>query len=148
MVAQAKPSLAKLNSELLSSVFSEVANGKSLRSQLDKAEISYEAFYRLIDADEMLRERYARARKHQAESNQARIFDAVDAVLAGELDPNAARVAIDALKWNAARMHPGVYGDRTALTGADGVSDITIRVLPAQAAPKQVTNDLAPLELT
>ena len=103
-------------------IFSEVGSGKSLRSALDKREISYDSFYRLIDSDKQLAEQYARARRHQAESNQGRITAVVDSVLKGDVDPNAARVAIDALKWNAARMHPAIYGDKvqTQITGAEG----------------------------
>ena len=36
----------------------------------------------------------------------------IDRVLNGEVNPNAGRVAIDGLKWIAARMLPKRYGDR------------------------------------
>ena len=50
------------------------------------------------------------------------IVEATEQVLSGELDPNAARVAIDALKWTAARMHPTVYSEKHAieLSGPNG----------------------------
>jgi len=114
--------------EQLDSVFTEVAKGKSLRSQLDRLNIHYEQFYREIDADKELGERYARARKHQAESSQNRILDAVDRVLGGDLDPNAARVAIDALKWNAARLHPAIYGERTQTEVSGSLEVRTVRL--------------------
>ena len=43
----------------------------------------------------------------------------IDKVLNEEVNPNAARVALDALKWTAARMQPKRYGDRvdTHLSG-------------------------------
>jgi hypothetical protein len=114
--------------EQLDTVFNEVAKGKSLRSQLDRLDIHYEQFYRQIEADKELGERYARARKLQAESSQNRILDAVDRVLGGDLDPNAARVAIDALKWNAARMHPAIYSEKTQLelSGEVGIKTINV----------------------
>jgi len=31
----------------------------------------------------------------------------------GELEPNAGRVAIDALKWSASKLKPREYGDRS-----------------------------------
>ena len=46
-------------------------------------------------------------------------------VLNDEVNPNAARVAIDALKWTAARMMPRRYGDRIQ---ADLAGDITVIV--------------------
>jgi len=33
----------------------------------------------------------------------------------GELEPNAGRVAIDALKWSASKLKPREYGDRTRM---------------------------------
>ncbi len=47
-------------------------------------------------------------------------MDTVDGVLNGDVEPNAARVAIDALKWNAARLHPAIYGEKLAVTGEGG----------------------------
>ena len=120
--------MPKVTEQELDSLLSQIAAGKSLRSQLDKLGIHYEQFYRQLDMDEALRERYTRARKHQAESGQARILECVDRVLSDDLDPNAARVAIDALKWNAARMHPAIYGEKIAHTGADGTGPIQVVV--------------------
>ena len=34
-------------------------------------------------------------------------------VVDGNLDPNAGRVAIDALKWIASKLKPKAYGDRS-----------------------------------
>ena len=114
--------------EQLDSVFTEIANGKSLRSQLDRLGIYYDSFYQQIEEHADLKERYARARKHQAESSQNRILDAVDRVLGGDLDPNAARVAIDALKWNAARLHPAIYGEKVQHTDASGEGPVQVMV--------------------
>ena len=54
---------------------------------------------------------YARAREHSADSYDDRIGDIADMVLDGRIEPNAARVAIDALKWSAGKRKPKVYGD-------------------------------------
>ena len=50
------------------------------------------------------------------------------------MDPNAARVAIDALKWNAARMHPAIYGDKLQTEHSGEVTVRSVRLkkeLPA-----------------
>ncbi len=67
-------------------------------------------------------EDYARARELRASIRASRIDDYCEMVKAGELDANAARVIIDAEKWQAAHEQPKVYGDRiqNQLTGADG----------------------------
>ena len=38
----------------------------------------------------------------------------------GKLDPNAGRVAIDALKWIASKLKPRSYGDKLELAGKVG----------------------------
>ena len=58
------------------------------------------------------RGRYAAAREVQAD----RLFDEADDVardaLAGIVDPQAARLFIDTVKWRAGKMRPKVYGDK------------------------------------
>ncbi len=100
----------------------EVSKGNSLRSQLDALDIHYEQFYRELEASPELRERYAHARRMQAENHAGRINALSQDVLDGKYDANAARVALDAMKWTAAKLHPAVYGDKiqTEVTGKDG----------------------------
>ena len=115
--------------EQLDTIFAEVARGKSVVSQLDRVGIGFQQFYEAIDKDPSLGECYARARKHQAEAGQSKILDAAQKLLDGDLEPNAARVAIDALKWNAARMHPAIYGERVQHSNSDGTGDAAVRVI-------------------
>lgn len=65
---------------------------------------------------------YTRARDDQGDTDADKIGDVQDRVLRGEIDPAAARVAIDALKWTAARRQPKKYGDKieTTLQGPNG----------------------------
>ena len=65
---------------------------------------------------------YARAREHRADARSDRIDGICEELHAGKLDPNTARVLIDAEKWQAGREKPAVYGDRVEarVTGADG----------------------------
>jgi hypothetical protein len=114
--------------EQYDSIFASVASGKSLASQLLVIGSGFSQFYKGLEDNNDLAESYARARKHQAESSQSRILECVDRVLDSSLDPNAARVAIDALKWNASRLHPAIYGEKTAITGANGISDPTLTI--------------------
>ncbi len=46
----------------------------------------------------------------------------------GKLEPNAGRVAIDALKWVASKLKPREYGDRAQLDVAASL-DVTTRVI-------------------
>jgi hypothetical protein len=58
---------------------------------------------------------YARAREEQADADADAITDLTHKVIAGDLDPQAARVAIDALKWAAGKRAPKKYGDKLEL---------------------------------
>jgi len=111
-----------LTEEQFGTIFTKVAEGKSLSSALRDERSSFGVFYNELDVNEPLRERYARARIHQAEASQCKIMDAAQDCLDGLVEPNAARVAIDALKWNAARLHPAIYGDslKQEITGRGG----------------------------
>jgi transposase-like protein len=59
---------------------------------------------------------YARAREAQADADADAIGDMAAQVRRGELDPTAARVAIDAYKWTAGKRKPKVYGDKIDVT--------------------------------
>jgi hypothetical protein len=65
---------------------------------------------------------YARAREDRADWRAARIDSIVGDLLQAKIDPGAARVAIDAEKWQAGKEKPKVYGDATkvAIEGTDG----------------------------
>jgi hypothetical protein len=56
---------------------------------------------------------YLRARETRALSRIDMMDDLVRRVVEGQLDPNAARVAIDALKWQAGKENQLLFGDRT-----------------------------------
>jgi hypothetical protein len=59
---------------------------------------------------------YAHAREHRADARQDRIDEIARKLEAGDLDPNAARVLIDAEKWQMAKEKPRVYGDKIEAT--------------------------------
>lgn len=79
-------------------------------------------------------EQYARAREEQAENDADKVTDLGDRCARGEIDPQAARVAIDAAKWSAGKRLPKKYGERIQqeITGKDGGAvkleqEVTIR---------------------
>lgn len=79
-------------------------------------------------------ERYASARELRADSRSDRIDDVCDKVATGEIDPAAARVIIDAEKWQAGKERPARYGDKLAI-------DQTTRVAPM--TPEQMTEQMS-----
>lgn len=86
--------------------------------------------------------RYTRARLFQARVYAERITEVAENVLNGLIEPDAARVAIDAFKWTAAKLHPGDYGDKTAsptVNVAVGVNVMTPEHLADLAARKRAS---------
>lgn len=75
---------------------------------------------------EAFRRQYALAREASADADDDDIRDMAGRVEKGKLDPQAARVAIDAKKWSAGKRKPKVYGDKMALVGG-GKDDAPIR---------------------
>lgn len=66
-----------------------------------------------------LRDRYVRARENQADAFADEILDVARNK---NLDPQQARLQVDALKWAAGKRKPKVYGDRVQqeISGPDG----------------------------
>lgn len=91
-----------------------LAQGKPLVHALTAEGMpSYATFMRWIAEDEALRENYMRAREASADYLADEIVHIADT----ELDPQVARVRIDARKWVAAKMKPKKYGDKLELAG-------------------------------
>lgn len=62
-------------------------------------------------------ESYARARQARAHSRAEDIDEVTDQIRRGELDPTSGRVVIDAMKWQASKEAPRVFGDKLELAG-------------------------------
>lgn len=69
---------------------------------------------------------YARAREARADLRSERIDGYIAKLIAGELAPDVARVAIDAQKWQASKEQPRRYGDKIAHVGG-GPDDAPIK---------------------
>ncbi|OAE37652.1 hypothetical protein [Agrobacterium tumefaciens] len=100
--------------------------GLIIQSSVEKAVaevgIAECTFYAWLAADDELAEEYARARKAIAYRDETAIENIVRQAEQGQIDPAAARVAIDGRKWLAGKRNPKVYGDKIVQeqTGKDG----------------------------
>jgi hypothetical protein len=119
--------------EVKDRIIDRVANGDSLNEVLKVEGISPGAFYKWL-SDEEFRESYTNARKIQAEIMASEILKISDEVSREtykdekgreRIDFAAvarARLMVDTRKWILAKVLPKVYGDRLAVTDADGQS--------------------------
>ena len=88
---------------------------------------SKDTLYRWKRQNKEFSDQYARAREHRADSRQDYIDELVGKLLTGDIDPQVARVAIDAEKWQMGKEQPRSYGDKLAIGGdadADPVKHI------------------------
>jgi hypothetical protein len=84
-------------------------------------------------ANEEFQQMYARARQDAADTLADEIRELAGRVERGELEPNAGRVAIDALKWVASKLKPREYGDRAQL---DMTASLDVTTRPADNMPE------------
>lgn len=104
--------------DLFDAICERIACGESLVTILSDGDMpSYSTFMRWLEADEGdLRDKYARAREAQGDYSFDQVGHIAKQVLSGELDPQAARVAADMIKWRAGKLRANKYGDKTIVS--------------------------------
>lgn len=93
-----------------------ISEGKSLRKACEEKGIDPPSAHHWLEADEDRRQQYARARALRSEFHADKGLEIGYAAASGQqveingekvtIDPNGARVALDAIKWSTARMNP------------------------------------------
>ncbi|WP_125359730.1 hypothetical protein [Stenotrophomonas sp. 278] len=66
------------------------------------------------------RQQYMRARASRADARFERLDEIMEEVRTGKLDPSAARVMMDAIKWQSGKENAKRYGEKLQLADADG----------------------------
>jgi transposase-like protein len=90
---------------------------------------------RWLRANEEFHTKYARAREESAHASADIVKEYARRVADGDMDANAARVAIDAEKWSAGKRKPKVYGDRQILdVGEDTLAKLSDERVHARIA--------------
>src|SRR4030095_3124698 len=103
-----KAILRKVFPDLLASL----ADGRAMRTELQRHGINWETFQRYIDSRPDLREQYSPARRICVEAYVSEIVPMSDAVIGEEMSVvTATRNAVDARKWVAGKLAPREYGD-------------------------------------
>lgn len=95
--------------------------------------ITREAFYKWLDDDDSLVDRYARAKEAQHELMAQEILSIADD---REEDANSRRVRVDSRKWLLSKLMPKKYGDRLDLN-----AQIEVAPLVALNSRKRLVSD-------
>lgn len=113
------------NDELVSEICQRIADGESLRSICRDDHMPHKATVLLWVVDgkhSQFRDQYVHAREAAGFSHADEALELRHSVLDGTYDPQAARVALDALKWGAERMAPKKHSTRQEIdhSSSDG----------------------------
>ena len=114
----------KLNPELADDICTRLAGGESLRAICRGDEypaLSTVLLWVVQDRDGFSAQ-YHGAREAAGYAHADEALELRHKVLTGEVEPNAVKVALDALKWGAERMAPKAHSQKQQLehTGKDG----------------------------
>ena len=103
---------------IIDDILAGVASGRSLATVCasDPKMPDVRNVYRWMEQDEGFRLAYLRACSNRSLVYADTIGDIAQATLSGKIDPNAARVAINAYQWVAARLSANVYGEKQEVT--------------------------------
>ena len=95
--------------------FFRIGNGESLRGAAKDLGVPFQTVWSAIMIDEGRRATYEDAKMSRAHYHAAKIEEILEEVEAGRIEPQVARVSIDARKWLAAKMYPKFFSDRVQL---------------------------------
>ena len=119
-------------SDLAERICSEMAKGRYLNAICKELQIpeSNVRFWAVQNKDGFAA-MYARAREAQTEAWADEINDIADSA-DDATNVQTARLRVDTKKWLMARIAPKRYGDKLGIGAADGLDNLTVRVLPPQ----------------
>lgn len=102
---------------IMDEICDQIAEGKSLAGVCEGKKMpAIRSVMRWLDADPEFVKMYNEARKKRGDRFGEKVGDITQMVLDGTIKPEQARVAMDGLKWAAARMAPTKYGDKLETT--------------------------------
>lgn len=101
------------NQALLDEFCRRVAAGRSVANVCAEPDMPDDkTVWQWLSQDKGFADDYARAVQARAVHHADGILDLEQKLLAGEIPPDVARVAIDTRKWVASRLLPKLYGDK------------------------------------
>ena len=103
--------------------FFRIGNGESLRGVSRDLCIPFQTVWSAIMIDERRKATYEDAKISRAHFHAAKIEEIIEEVELGNIDPQVARVSIDARKWLVSKMYPKFFSDKVQLQ-----HDVTVDV--------------------
>ena len=95
--------------------FFRIGNGESLRGVSKDLGVPFQTVWSAIMSDEKRRATYEDVKMSRAHFHASKIEKILEDVETGKIEPNVARVSIDARKWLVAKMYPKFFSDKVQL---------------------------------
>jgi hypothetical protein len=128
---------SKYTDELAEEICDRIAKGESIKQICADKESGWlpgeSTVYRWLAENEGFRERYAHAREAQADGKFDQAWEIAHTATAENVQ--VARLQVDTIKWQAAKLAPKKYGDSLKVEGAVGVTVNIKRFTPEPAKP-------------
>ena len=111
-MATREPTSRRATLDDIPELLEDVGGGLSFRAACQARRINRRSAQALISADVELQAKYDLARADRADVRVDEGDEVIKKLQAGKLTADQARVSLDWIKWNAARMNPKRWGDK------------------------------------
>ena len=95
-------------------ICADIATGLSVHKACRKNDFFIQQFYPFMSGSPERIDHYIRARAARADVRFDAMDELMDEIKSGVVEPNAARVLVDCIKWMAGKEKAKVYGDKPA----------------------------------
>ena len=124
--------------EIKEEICTRLSLGESLRSIClsENIPVMSTVLLWVVNNREGFSEHYNEARRAQAYTHVDEMLDMREGILDGSIEPNAARVVADIIKWTTTRMNKKAFGDRQEIEQTTEVTH-NIMTVPTAASAEE-----------
>lgn len=122
----------KFNKDITTQILDYVTEGGNIKNACAEAGISFQTWCNWKSENQQLFDLYVKARQDKAEGLESEIDRIMSLLEEKQIEPSAANVLIQTLKWKLAKFYPKMFGERLDLT-TDGES---LNISPAERAKR------------
>lgn len=130
----------KYTPELIAFLLKEMSGGRSLRDCCREKKLAIGTVMGWFQRPEFV-ERYTRAKASRASVYAEKIAELCERMERGDMDPQAARVAIDAYKWILSRILRPEYGDKQEIISSQADHETDLDAIAPAPPPKRKRKD-------
>lgn len=126
------------NAAVITLVLALMEEGRSLRKSCAVAGVSTSAFLRWVDADDELKEQYARARARLLDAQAEELEEIGEKAARAESAAEVAglRLQSDNRKWLLSKLAPKKYGEKLEIEQRTTIADLTEEQIDARIAQR------------